>query len=111
MRNRFHSIVKYYILLLVFLFIGLACSEQIKAEQGSGASSILRFGVVPQQSATKLAKQWVPLLNYLSEKTGHTIHFATAKDIPTFEQRCANGEYDLAYMNPYHYVVFHESPG
>jgi phosphonate transport system substrate-binding protein len=103
--------MKFCFILATTLVIGLFCSEKIKAEQRSGASDILRFGVVPQQSATKLAKRWVPLLNYLSKKTGYTIHFVTAKDIPTFEQRCANEEYDLAYMNPYHYVVFHGSPG
>jgi len=37
--------------------------------------------------------------------------FKTAKDIPTFEKRLAEGEYDFAYMNPYHYTVFSVSPG
>ncbi len=71
----------------------------------------LSFGIVPQQSATKLARKWTPFLAYLSKKTGYRIDFKTAKDIPTFEERCAAGEYDIAYMNPYHYTVFHESPG
>jgi len=30
----------------------------------------------------------------------------TAPTIPEFERRLARGEYDFAYMNPYHYVVF-----
>lgn len=71
----------------------------------------LVFGIVPQQSAKKLASLWTPICNYLSQKTGHTIKFSTAKDIPTFEQRVLNGAYDIAYMNPYHYTVFHEKPG
>jgi phosphonate transport system substrate-binding protein len=71
----------------------------------------LTFGIVPQQSAKKLSIKWTPLLKYLEEKTGFRIDFKTAKDIPTFEQRCKDGEYDIAYMNPYHYTVFHESPG
>ncbi|MCG8695640.1 MAG: phosphate/phosphite/phosphonate ABC transporter substrate-binding protein [Minwuiales bacterium] len=71
----------------------------------------LVFGIVPQQSATRLAQVWVPLLNHLSERTGHTISFATAKDIPTFEACLARGAYDFAYMNPYHYTVFHETAG
>lgn len=71
----------------------------------------LRVGIVPQQSAAVLAKIWVPLLAQLEERTGMKLHFETAKDIPAFEQRLAAGEYDIAYMNPYHYVVFHESPG
>lgn len=69
------------------------------------------FGVVPQQSATKLAQNWIPLLQELEQQTGVKLRFATAPDIPTFEKRLANGQYDLAYMNPYHYTVFHKKPG
>ena len=43
----------------------------------------LAFGIVPQQSAGKLAGLWTPILAYLSRKTGYAIHFKTAKDIPT----------------------------
>lgn len=71
----------------------------------------LSFGVVPQQSANKLARLWTPIFVYLSEKTGEDIRFTTAHDIPTFEQRLLQGEYDFAYMNPYHYTVFHQKPG
>jgi len=69
------------------------------------------LGIVPQQSAKKLAKLWTPITNYLSEKTGHTIIFSTAKDIPTFEKRVLAGDYDIAYMNPYHFTVFNQKPG
>ena len=69
------------------------------------------FGIVPQQSAAKLARLWGPILHQLSEQTGLQIQFKTAPDIPTFEQRLAQDEYDFAYMNPYHYTVFHESNG
>ena len=69
------------------------------------------FGIVPQQSSKKLARLWTPILQKLSEDTGITLKFATAKDIPTFEQRMADGQYDIAYMNPYHFTVFNESPG
>jgi phosphonate transport system substrate-binding protein len=66
---------------------------------------------VPQQNATKLARLWTPICNYLSRQTGYRFVFKTAKDIPTFEKRVAAGEYDLAYMNPYHYTVFSVDPG
>lgn len=69
------------------------------------------LGIVPQQSAKKLARLWTPIVKYLSEKTGHDIRFATAHNIPTFEERLLKGEYDIAYMNPYHYTVFHQKPG
>ncbi|WP_375754003.1 PhnD/SsuA/transferrin family substrate-binding protein [Vibrio sp. HN007] len=69
------------------------------------------FGVVPQQSATRLAQQWTPILRALSKEVGHDFLFATAKDIPTFEKRLKEGVFDFAYMNPYHFVVFNENPG
>ena len=71
----------------------------------------LSIGVVPQQSATKLARLWTPICRYLSQQTGYRFVFKTAKDIPTFERRVASGEYDIAYMNPYHYTVYSVDPG
>lgn len=71
----------------------------------------LTFGIVPQQSAKKLAKKWTPIFRYLSAKTGDQIRFSTARNIPTFEKRLSEGQYDIAYMNPYHYTVFHRAPG
>ncbi len=81
----------------------------------AGAVSVqaatLTFGIVPQQSAKKLAKKWTPILRYISAKTGDDYTFGTAKNIPTFEKRLADGQYDIAYMNPYHYTVFNRQPG
>ena len=62
-------------------------------------------------SPTELAAQWTPLLTLLQQETGIPLFFETAKDIPTFEKRLAEGRYDIAYMNPQHYVVFHDSVG
>ena len=69
------------------------------------------FGVVPQQSATRLAKLWTPILKKLSADTGFQIKFETATNIPTFEARLAESAYDFAYMNPYHFTVFNKNPG
>jgi phosphonate transport system substrate-binding protein len=71
----------------------------------------LSFGVVPQQSASKLARNWAPFLQYLGRRAGVELRFVTAPDIPEFERRVAAGDYDLAYMNPYHYTVFSAEPG
>ena len=78
---------------------------------GAEESPTLSIGIVPQQNATKLARLWTPICNYLSRQTGYRYVFKTAKDIPTFEKRLAAGEYDIAYMNPYHYTVFSIDPG
>ena len=92
------------VILFVTLILSTLIWNQSKAET-------LVFGIVPQQSAQTLAKMWVPVMDELSKRTGKRVVFATAKDIPTFEQRLANKEYDIAYMNPYHYVVYSEGSG
>ncbi|GGF69487.1 phosphate/phosphite/phosphonate ABC transporter substrate-binding protein [Alteromonas lipolytica] len=82
-----------------------------RLDNTSNPPRVYSFGVVPQQSAFKLAKMWTPLLQHLSEQTGISIQFVTAKDIPSFENELAAGNYDLSYMNPYHYVVFSDKAG
>ncbi|MDX1668225.1 MAG: PhnD/SsuA/transferrin family substrate-binding protein, partial [Limnobacter sp.] len=65
---------------------------------------------MPQQSATTLARLWGPLLAEIRKNSGLNIQFSTAPNIPEFEARVAQGDYDVAYMNPYHFTVFHEAP-
>jgi phosphonate transport system substrate-binding protein len=77
----------------------------------ANAQESLSFGIVPQQSASRLAQLWGPIFKYLEKETGIKIHFETAPNIPTFEARLAVGKYDFSYMNPYHYVVFSKKPG
>jgi phosphonate transport system substrate-binding protein len=71
----------------------------------------LTFGIVPQQAADTIKKNWAPLAKQLSELIGSEILVKTATTIPEFERRVAAGHYDLSYMNPYHYTVFSQSPG
>ena len=74
-------------------------------------SGVTTVGVVPQQAASDLAQDWIPLLRELSALSGCEFRFATAPTIPEFERRLSRSEYDIAYMNPYHYVVFNKQPG
>ena len=89
----------------IFAFFALALFASF------GACNTLTLGIVAQQSAKKLAETWQPLINYISEHADIDVVFKIAKDIPTFEQRLAEGEYDIAYMNPFHFVVFNDSVG
>lgn len=68
------------------------------------------FGIVPQQSSSELVRAWAPILNYLGDKTGVVLEFATAKDIPTFNQRATKGEYDFIYISPQIYASLHHGP-
>lgn len=63
------------------------------------------LGVVPQQSPLKLAKKWSKVTSYLYSETGIKVIFKTEKSIPKFEKELYAGKYDIAYMNPYHFVV------
>lgn len=99
-----------FLLLTPIAFPPLAIADSA-VTSGSDSTRPLSFGIVPQQSASRLAELWMPVCGYLSEHLGRPVRFQTAPDIPTFEQRLAEGRYDLAYMNPYHYGVFSRRPG
>lgn len=94
------------------IFKGFATVAVIaSAISGQVLAETFTFGIVPQQSATKLAKVWGPVLKHLEAETGVEFQFATATDIPTFEKRLMDGVYDFAYMNPYHFTFFNEHKG
>lgn len=90
------------LLAALLLALGLA--------QGSRAQ-VLTLGVVPQQPAAKLYSLWQPLIEQVRSDSGVELLFKTAADIPAFEDGLRRGDYDLAYMNPYHYAVFSRSSG
>lgn len=68
----------------------------------------LTFGVVPQQSPLILIKSWAPVIQYLEKETGEKIDLKIENSIPKFEEILYSGGYDIAYMNPYHYIVANE---
>lgn len=74
-------------------------------------AKVLTFGVVPQQSAMEMIKKWQPVVNYLEKATGYKINLKIERSIPKFEKVLYSGGYDIAYMNPYHYVVAHKRDG
>ena len=69
------------------------------------------FAVGGTHSPTELAKRWTPIMQYLTEKSGVSLQFKTAKDIPTFQQQMREGVYDFAHVTPYHYLVYHKGSG
>lgn len=68
-------------------------------------SNEISLGIVPQQSPSKLSTTWLQITEYLSKETGIKVVFRTEKSIPTFEEKLYSGEYDVAYMNPYHFII------
>ena len=98
------------ILILIAILLGclLPAAGQAADTGVTAKPPPLSFGIVPQQTSSTLLRAWGPLLRYLQEQTGQRFIFRTAPDIPTFEARLAAGEYDFAYMNPYHFTVFNQ---
>lgn len=98
--------------LTIFMVLALVPVISRAAESTSqDGDKPLLFGVVPQQSASRLAEEWGPLLAEISQRSGVPLAFRTTPNIPDFEHKLGQGEYDLAYMNPYHYVVFKAGSG
>lgn len=92
-----------------FAIMGMFITIPVARAADTFSQKAFTFGIVPQQSASKLAEEWGPLLLEISRRSGITLNFSTAPNIPDFEERLGRGNYDFAYMNPYHYVVFHSA--
>lgn len=93
------------------VFVGfLLVAARLHAAAAAGAPTV-EFGVGPQQSTAELARRWVPVMRYLSDKSGLNVVFRTGKDIPTYQARAREGGYDVIFINPYHYTLLHKNPG
>ena len=96
------------------IFFKLVCGVALVTKLNtvvSLAAQQYSFGIVPQTNGSKLSKLWSPILQYLENKSDVKLRFATARNIDTFEKRLSSGKYDIVYMNPYHYTVFHDEQG
>ncbi len=106
MKTRLQNIA----IIVIPLFLA-AVTVHTHAKQATPAPPTYTFGVVPQQSGSKLSRLWSPILQYLENETGYHLRFATTRNIPTFEKRLSTGKYDIVYMNPYHYTEYHSMSG
>ena len=68
-----------------------------------------RVGIVPQFETQRLNRVWQPILDELGERTGDSFVLVGSKSIPEFEKAFQRGDYDIAYMNPWHAVMAYES--
>lgn len=91
-----------------YLLAGLLC---ILPGLSQAAKQTYTFGIVPQQSASKLSKLWTPFLKYLSDKSGDRMRFSTSRSIGSYSDNLYDGKYDFSYGNPYHYLRAHNSAG
>lgn len=96
-----------FILLLSLISTCLPVQAQTIPE----AKKTYIFGIVPQFEARRLHKIWRPILNYLQKETGYTFKIKGSPTIPDFEQEFMQGNFDFAYMNPYHIMLANQNQG
>lgn len=89
-----------------FLFFLLATSFIFADKE-----KVYTVGAVPQFEARVLYSNWTSISDYLNKKTGLKFQFKGAPDIQQFERAFMQGEYDLVYMNPYHFIIGEKSQG
>ena len=88
----------------IAVLLCLLSSTSIFAEQYT-------VGVVPQFASQGLNTIWQPLLTEISSRTGVTLKLVSEESIPAFEESFMRGDYDFAYMNPWHSVIAYEKQG
>lgn len=77
----------------------------------ANAETIYSVGVVPQFEARRITEIWQPILAEVSQLSGVTLELKASPNIPAFEQQFTAGEFDFAYMNPYHAIIANKKPG
>lgn len=68
-------------------------------------------GVVPQFSPQAINEIWSHLLHEVSKQAGVELRLVASPSIPEFEKKFTRGEFDFAYMNPYHLIVANREQG
>lgn len=88
------------------LVLAIAPARALIAEENT-----FSFGVVPQFDAVSLQATWQPLLDAIEAQSGVQLELSTSPDIPQFEKTLLAGDFDFAYMNPYHFINAHKTNG
>ncbi|MBF0358418.1 MAG: phosphate/phosphite/phosphonate ABC transporter substrate-binding protein [Magnetococcales bacterium] len=94
-----------------FVFIVFLVLQILTTSSAVGSPVVYKFGVVPQFEPRKLSSIWRPILDALEERTGYKFRMTGSPQIPDFEGLFMSGEFDFAYMNPYHSVLAAKKQG
>lgn len=103
------KVLKKYLfpIIVSFLWIGLL----VKTSLSSTTSQRFIFGVVPQFEPEYIYSAWNPVLKEISKILNIQLELKIYKTIPEFEKAFLAGEFDFAYMNPYHAVMAKKAQG
>ena len=75
------------------------------------ADNIYSVGIVPQFEARRINEIWTPILKEVSKLSGVQLKLQASPNIPAFEKQFTTGEFDFAYMNPYHAIIANKNQG
>jgi len=101
--------------LIFFVFYCLICINNLHAEPAYDnnrhvdAGKVYTVGVIPQFEARKLYRIWKPIIDELGSKTGLKFKLMGSSSIFEFEKKILAGEFDFAYMNPFHPLITKKS--
>lgn len=96
----------------VKMFLGVLIAVLLMAAQPASADRrVYTVGIVPQFEASRLHGIWRPILDRLESETGLQFVIRGSSTISQFEIEFAAGQFDFAYMNPYHLVIANDSAG
>ncbi|MCG6969439.1 MAG: phosphate/phosphite/phosphonate ABC transporter substrate-binding protein [Gammaproteobacteria bacterium] len=92
-----------------FVLLSIACFGLFFSYPSTAVEKVYKFGVVPQFDARRIKNIWQPILDAVSKQSGLQFELLGSANIPTFEKQFAAGEFDFAYMNPYHLIKAREA--
>ncbi len=98
----------------LFLLPILLSSFLLQAAQGRPEADDERafaWSVVPQFSPTVVHRDWTPLLNELTRRTGYRFKLLPASGFDEFERSLYEGVYDFVYANPYQTLIARRQQG
>lgn len=81
--------------------LGAVVFALLSATPASASAKKYIVGIVPQFGAEKTKEIWTPILEEIAEQTGHEFELVPSASIAEFEERLYQGEFDIAYSNPY----------
>ena len=96
---------------LFYLPALLTLTLGVMAPSADSAETTYKLGVVPQFDARRIRQVWMPIIERIKEESGITLELVGSPSIPEFEKGFTNGDFDFAYMNPYHMLVSHDTQG
>ncbi|MES9990602.1 MAG: phosphate/phosphite/phosphonate ABC transporter substrate-binding protein [Candidatus Thiodiazotropha sp.] len=97
------------ILLLMVAWVSLPAGETCVGDRLSGRQ--YSVNLVPRQPPTELYRIWSPLLERIGIEHGLCFDIRIFEDFQKFENAMHAGETDFIFLNPYHQVMVHETPG